>query len=454
MGIFKAYDIRGLVPSELTEDTAYRIGFHMVGLTSAKRLVVGQDMRVHSPGMADSVARGMRDAGCDVIRLGLASTPMTYHGIATLDCDGGLCVTASHNPGEYNGFKLCRDGAKPISAANGILELETACLGDAPVAVADRGSEETVDVLAHYADHVASFSKLPKDAPKVKVAIDVANGMAGNALRLVLSRLPWIEAVVMLEDMDGTFPVHEANPLKEENLDGLRELVKSSGARIGIAFDGDADRCCFVDETGRTVSADLMTALLAPGFITEPGTPIVYDLRSSWAVKEEITKAGGLAVRDRVGHSFIKATMRGNGAVFGGELSGHFYFKDNHTCDSGMIAMVSVLEFLNSESHRNTPVSELLLDLRRYHATGEINFRVADKDAAIADLKSRYSDARQDELDGITVEYGDLSDADWWWFNVRCSNTEPLLRLNLEAATTAERDKRRDELVALLGTPE
>jgi phosphomannomutase len=454
MGIFKAYDIRGLVPSELTEDTAYRIGFHLVGLLNAKRLVVGQDMRTHSPGMADAVSRGMRDAGANVVRLGLASTPMAYHGIATIDCDGGLCVTASHNPGEYNGFKLCRDGAKPISAANGILELEALCKGPAPTPVANPGTEETVDILEDYANHVASFSKLPADAPKIKVAIDVANGMAGNALRHVLKRLPWIDAEVMLEDMDGTFPVHEANPLKEENLDGLRELVKASGARIGIAFDGDADRCCFVDEKGDTIGADLMTALLAPEFVTEPGTPIVYDLRSSWAVREEIEGAGGEAIRDRVGHSFIKATMRERGAVFGGELSGHFYFQANHTCDSGIIAMVTALNFLNDPSTRNTSVSDLLADLRRYHATGEINFHVADKDAAIAALKERYHDGRHDELDGITIEYGDLGDDDWWWFNVRASNTEPLLRLNLEAASAAQRDRGRDELISILGTPE
>ena len=451
MGIFKAYDIRGLYPSQIDEDTCYRVGYHLAQMLEAKRLVVGQDMRVHSPGLADAVSRGMRDAGCDVIRLGLASTPMAYHAIATLECDGGLCVTASHNPGEYNGMKLCRAGAKPISAANGILDLERLCAGDAPVPVEKLGVEDHVDLLENYSDHVASFSKIDKP---IKVAIDVANGMAGNALGRVLSRIPNIEASIMLEEMDGNFPVHEANPLIEENLDGLRELVKSTGARIGIAFDGDADRCCFVDETGATISADLMTGLLAPGFVTTPDTPIVYDLRSSWAVKEEISKAGGRPIRDRVGHSFIKATMRENGAVFGGELSGHFYFQANHTCDSGMIAMVTVLNFLSLPENCDKPVSDLLADLRRYHSTGEINFRVEDKDAAIASLKEKYSSGRQDELDGITVEFGDLSDADWWWFNVRCSNTEPLLRLNLEASTAAERDSRRDELVALLGTPE
>lgn len=451
MGIFKAYDIRGLYPSQIDEDTCYRVGYHLAQLLEAKRLVVGQDMRVHSPGLADAVSRGMRDAGCDVIRLGLASTPMAYHAIATLECDGGLCVTASHNPGEYNGMKLCRAGAKPISAANGILDLERLCAGDAPIPVGKLGVEDQVDLLENYSDHVASFSRIDKP---VKVAIDVANGMAGNALGRVLSRIPNIEASIMLEDMDGNFPVHEANPLIEENLDGLRELVKKTGSRIGIAFDGDADRCCFVDETGATISADLMTGLLAPGFVTTPDTPIVYDLRSSWAVKEEITKAGGRPIRDRVGHSFIKATMRDNGAVFGGELSGHFYFQANHTCDSGMIAMVTVLNFLSLAENSDKPVSALLADLRRYHSTGEINFRVEDKDAAIASLKEKYADGKQDELDGITVEFGDLSDPDWWWFNVRCSNTEPLLRLNLEASTAAERDSRRDELVALLGTPE
>jgi phosphomannomutase len=451
MGIFKAYDIRGLYPSEIDEDTCYRVGYHLAQMLEAKRLVVGQDMRVHSPGLADAVSRGMRDAGCDVIRLGLSSTPMAYHAIATLECDGGLCVTASHNPGEYNGMKLCRAGAKPISAANGILDLERLSAGAAPVPVEKLGIEDHVDLLENYADHVASFSKI--DRP-IKVAIDVANGMAGNALSRVLSRIPHIEASVMLEDMDGNFPVHEANPLIEENLDGLRDLVKKTGARIGIAFDGDADRCCFVDETGATISADLMTGLLAPGFVTTLDTPIVYDLRSSWAVKEEISKAGGRPIRDRVGHSFIKATMRENGAVFGGELSGHFYFQANHTCDSGMIAMVTVLNFLGLPENRDKPVSQLLEGLRRYHSTGEINFRVEDKDAAIASLKQKYSSGKQDELDGITVEYGDLSDADWWWFNVRCSNTEPLLRLNLEASTSATRDRRRDELVALLGTPE
>jgi phosphomannomutase len=258
----------------------------------------------------------------------------------------------------------------------------------------------------------------------------------------------------MLMEPDGTFPVHEANPLKDEVLEYVGELVRKSDARVGVCFDGDADRCCFVDERGRPVGADLITALLAPTFTARGvGTPIVYDLRSSWVVKQEIEKAGGKAVRDRVGHSFIKATMRNNGARFGGELSGHFYFADNFTCDSGVIAMVSVLSLLTRPEHRGRKFSELVDGLRRFHSTGEINFRVADKDASIAALKVRYAGGRQDELDGITVEFGGLADPDWWWFNVRASNTEPLLRLNLEAATPAIRDARRAELVGLLGDP-
>jgi phosphomannomutase len=253
-------------------------------------------------------------------------------------------------------------------------------------------------------------------------------------------------------ELDGSFPNHEANPLKEENLEDVKALVGAPGAEVGVAFDGDADRCCFVDEQGSTVSAELMTALLAPGFLrVHPGAGIVYDLRSSWVVKEEIAKAGGVPIRERVGHSFIKATMRERGAVFGGELSGHFYFADNFTTDSGVIAMASALSLLSTERRR---LSELTRSLRRYHATGEINFHVEDKDRSIAQLKERFASGRQDELDGITVEFGDVSDPEWWWFNLRASNTEPLLRLNLEASSRELRDRRKSEIVELLGVPE
>ncbi len=448
MSIFKAYDIRGLVPDELDADLARRIGRAFVSLLSAKRLVVGRDMRTHSPEIAGAVIEGMRDGGADVLDIGLASTPMTYWAIGSQPCDGGLCVTASHNPGRYNGMKLCREGARPISGDTGIGELERMCAEPPPPPVEPRGTVEPADLLDAYADHVASFARL---AGPVHVAIDAANGMAGYTLPAILERLPALRAERLFFEPDGTFPNHEANPIKEENLDPVRELVRSTGAQFGVGFDGDADRCCFVDETGRTIPADLMTALLAREILARhPGAPIVYDLRSSWAVKEAIAEAGGVPIRERVGHSFIKATMRERGAVFAGELSGHFYFVENYTSDSGVLALVSTANLL---SGGGPPLSERVADLRRYHATGEINFRVEDKEGAIERLKREFADGRQDFLDGITVEYGDLGDPDWWWFNVRASNTEPLLRLNLEAKRAQTRDRQRDRLVALLGEP-
>ena len=445
MGIFKAYDIRGKVPGELDAALAKKIGNAFARLVKAKRLVVGRDMRTHSPAIAAAVIEGMRDAGTDVLDIGLAETPMAYWAIGSQPCDGGLNVTASHNPGEYNGMKLCLSGARPVSAANGILDIERMCREASPAPVAQRGKLEHADLLQDYAAHVAKFARV--DRP-VRIAIDAANGMAAHSLPAVLERLPRVEAHTLFMTLDGTFPNHEANPLKEENLDPVRELVRKTQSRLGVSFDGDADRCCFVDESGATVGNDLMTALLAREILKQtPGATIVYDLRSSWVVKEEIQRAGGKAVRDRVGHSFIKATMRANGAVFGGELSGHFYFKDNYTCDSGVIAMVSALNLVARDA---TPFSALVKDLRRYHATGEINFHVADKARAIAELKAKYSAGRQDELDGITVEFGELGAREWWWFNVRPSNTEPLLRLNLEAFSEAEMERRRDEVLALI----
>jgi phosphomannomutase len=452
MGIFKAYDIRGLYPQEIDAALARKIGHAFARLLNARKLVVARDMRVHSPELSEAVIDGMRDAGADVVRLGLASTPMAYFAIGSIDCDGGLVVTASHNPGQYNGMKLCGRGATPISAANGILDLERMCAAPYPGATGARGKVEDASRLAEYAKHVAGFAKV---ARPIHVAIDASNGMAGHTLPPILKQLSTVRATTMLMDPDGRFPVHEANPLKEDVLDYVRKLVKDSGAAFGVSFDGDADRCCFVDDSGATVSADLMTALLAPRFIDRAKhTPIVYDLRSSWVVKEEIAKAGGKPLRDRVGHSFIKATMRKHGARFGGELSGHFYFADNYTCDSGEIAFASALSLLTDPASGGRKLSELVQGLRRYHATGEINFHVADKNAAIADLKRRYASGRQDELDGITVEFGELGQREWWWFNVRASNTEPLLRLNLEASHAALRDAKRAELIACLGEPE
>ncbi len=451
MGIFKAYDIRGVVPTELDAALAKKIGNAFARFLKAKTLVVGQDMRVHSPELADAVSQGMRDAGADVIRLGLSETPMAYYAIGSLACDGGLCVTASHNPGQYNGMKLCREGAKPISKDTGIAEIEKMCAAPYPAPVAKPGKETQRELLADYAAHVAKFALLGRE---VSVAIDAANGMGGYTLPAVLERVPKIRAHTLYLEPDGTFPNHEANPLIEANLADLKTLVKAKKAELGVAFDGDADRCCFVDEQGVTAGADLITALLAPVFLKRfPKTAVVYDLRSSWAVKEEIAAAGGVPVRDRVGHSFMKATMRQKGAMFGGELSGHFYFAENFTCDSGMIAMMAVLSLLTAPENRGKSFSQLLAKVRRYHSTGEINFHVEDKPAMIATLKQRYAQGRQDELDGITVEFGELG-GEWWWFNVRPSNTEPLLRMIVEASSARLRDQKKAELISLLGTPE
>jgi len=449
MGIFKAYDIRGIVPDELDTKLARRIGFAFAEHIGGSPLLVGRDMRVHSPEIAEAVIDGMRGAGAHVIDIGLASTPMTYFAIGSQDVAGGLCITASHNTGEYNGMKLCSRGARPISKTTGIAEIELACEGQQQPSSTRRGGGEGLDLLQAYAQHVAGFAQVKRP---LTVAIDVANGMAGHTLPAILPLLENVKAEIIFMEPDGTFPNHEANPLKEENLDPVRELVRQTKADFGVSFDGDADRCCFVDETGATVPADLMTALLARDFLArEPGKPVVYDLRSSWVVKEEITNAGGEAVRDRVGHSFIKATMRDNGAIFGGELSGHFYFRDNFVCDSGVIALVSALNLLSGS---NESFSSRVADLRRYHSTGEINFQVQDKGVVLAALKERFKDGAQDELDGITVEYGSLKKASWWWFNVRASNTEPVLRLNLEAKTAELRDEKRAELIELISETE
>ena len=448
MTIFKAYDIRGKVPSELYPTVAKKIGFNFAKLVKAKRLVVGRDMRTHSPQLCDALIEGILDAGSNVLDIGLASTPMTYFAIGSQPCDGGLCVTASHNTGEYNGMKLCLAGARPVSSKNGILELQQMCKEPYPLHPAKRGSVESLDLLEAYAAHVARFATLKQP---IKVAIDASNGMAGYTLPPILERLALIEASTIFMELDGTFPNHEANPLKESNLDPVRELVRKSKSQIGVSFDGDADRCCFVDESGRTVPNDLMTALLAREVLAHhPGAPIVYDLRSSWVVREEISKAGGKPIRERVGHSFIKATMREKKAVFAGELSGHFYFADNYTCDSGEIAFVSALNVL---ARSGKTFSELVQGLRRYHATGEINFHVLHKDKLLTEIRHKYKDGKHDELDGVTIEYGDLGSKDWWWFNLRTSNTEPYLRLNLEASSAAVRDAKRAELVSLLGEP-
>ena len=445
MSVFKAYDIRGVYPGEIDERLARRIGAALVKLLQARTLVVGRDMRRSAPSIQKAVIEGVTSHGCDVLDIGLVSTPMAYFGIGTLPADGGLSTTASHNPPQYIGAKICRAGAVPMSKETGIGEIErmsTAATADAdlaPPAGIRRGSVKAVDLKADYQRHVRRFMQPWRELSAV---IDTANGMGGLEVPLVLEGAPLRWTGLFLE-IDGSFPNHEANPLKDANIADLRREVIARRADVGFAFDGDADRCCVVDERGERVGADLVTALLAREFLREEkGAAIVYDLRASRVLPEEVTALGGRPLRERVGHSFIKATMRREGAPFAGELSGHFYFRDHCYSDCGTLAMVHLLNVMSRERR---PLSQIVAPLRRYHSTGELNFEVHDADACLAGIRRRFASGRQDELDGISVVCDDF------WFNVRKSNTEPLVRLMLEARTRETMERRRDEIVALIG---
>jgi len=391
---------------------------------------------------------GVVRAGTDVLNIGLASTPMAYFGIGSLKVDGGFIVTASHNPAKYTGFKICREDAIPLSGETGILDIENIVHGlpdDISIPAAGGSGQVTeVDIRKDYLEHVLSFAGDIQDLRPLKVVIDTANGMAGYMLPDFLARLP-LEVTRLYFDLDGSFPNHEADPLKEKNLRDVMARVKDTGADLGVAFDGDADRCMFVDETGKPVSADMITALIAPEVLKKyPGAAVVYDLRSSRVVADTIEKAGGRAVRERVGHSFIKATMRREKGKFGGELSGHFYFADNYHSDSGVIAMLMVLKVL---SERGKTLSDLVGPLATTMRSGEINFRVESTEAKIQELAGVFSDADIDYKDGISIHYPG------WWCNVRASNTEPLLRLNLEADDPDQFEGAMKKIMTRLGDP-
>ena len=448
-GIFKAYDVRGIYPDQLDEQLARSIGlaFQHVLDDSDRALgnsvVVSRDMRESSAPLSAALIDGLTASGLDVIDIGLATTPMNYFAIGQLETCGGIQVTASHNPGRYNGLKFSRHGARPVSGDSGIGLMERAiAAGDLPRAE-QRGTHRQAEIFELYSRHVLAHLRRPPGARRLKVAVDAANGM-GTIYQDLLESMG-IELVPLYFELDGTFPNHEANPLKLENLRDLTALVCSSGADLGICFDGDADRAAFIDETGEPIGSDLSTALIA-GEILEraPGSAIVYDLRSSRAVAEYIQEHGGKPVRERVGHSFIKATLRRLDSPFGGELAGHYYFRDNFTADSSLLAVIEILNLLWKSGQ---PMSELAGRLLRYAKSPEVNFEVEDKAGMIARLAERYKDGEQDTLDGITVQYPD------WWFNVRPSNTEPFLRLVLEAATPDALEARLDELQELLGTP-
>jgi phosphomannomutase len=434
--IFKAYDVRGVYPDELDEDAARRIGFGFVRFTEASRIVLGRDMRVSSPSLASAFTSGAVAAGAEVVDVGEVSTDALYFASGHLDLPG-VMFTASHNPPRYNGLKLCREKAAPIGVDSGLQDIRA--LSEAEE-VPDRPgvAVEEIDVLPDYAAHCRKLID-EDDLKPLKVAVDAGNGMAGKTVPLVFDGLPF-DLVPLYFDLDGTFPNHLANPIEEATLADLQSAVTSNGCDLGIAFDGDADRMFLVDERADLVSGSLTTALVADQLLRKfPGEAIIYNLICSWTVPEVIEERGGRPIRTRVGHSYIKQVMAETGAIFGGEHSGHYYFRDNFRADSGMIAALLVLEAM---SHSRSSLSDLLQPFRRYHASGEINSEVSDQAGTLERLADIYADGKQDRIDGLTVEYSD------WWFNCRPSNTEPLLRLNLEARTQELMAAKRDEVLA------
>jgi len=441
-GIFKAYDVRGLYPSQLDAEVARRVGRAFVDYLGARRIAVGRDCRLSSPELAAAFVEGARSQGASVTDVGVVGTDVLYFHVARHDLDGGAIVTASHNPKEWNGIKMVRRGALALSGDAGIKEIrEWVTAGRYADAPSPAGELRSATTLEDYARHCLSFVD-PHAIPRLRVVLDAANGMGAVGASAIFGHLP-VDAVRMYFELDGTFPNHPADPLLEENRKDVVERVLAEGADLGIAWDGDADRCFFVDDAGQYVPGDFVTALHGEDFARrEPGARIVYDVRASRAVSDRVRAGGGLPLMNRVGHAFIKKRMRDENAVFGGEVSGHFYFRDNWFADNGMIPALLVLEKLGREGRR---LSEVLAPLReRYHISGEINSRVHDVERALARITERYRDGHLGRLDGVSVDYDD------WHFNVRPSNTEPLLRLNLEAASRADMERRRDDVLAVI----
>jgi len=444
--IFKAYDIRGLVDGELSPDFAFAVGLAFARFLEIERepstVIIGEDMRPSSPELAEAFSAGVTSNGTNVIRIGLASTDLLYFAAGSMNLPGAM-FTASHNPAAYNGIKLCLSGARPIGKETGLQTIENFVRNGMPLAMRPVGIETNEDLLQAYADHLHKLVSFKGNRP-LKIVIDAGNGMAGFTAPAIFGRLG-AEIIPLYFELDGNFPNHEANPIDPANLRDLQKSVLENKADIGLAFDGDADRCFLVDEKGETVDPSLLTALIASRELAKhPGATIIHSLISSRTVVEVINELGGVPVRSRVGHSYIKALMAETGAIFGGEHSGHFYFKDFWRADSGALAALHALAALG-ESEQT--ISQLLAPFKRYVASGEVNSRVADAAVVIKAIKEKYSalsEFKIDELDGLTAS------TSTWWFNVRASNTEPLLRLNVEADTTANMAAHRDELLALI----
>jgi phosphomannomutase len=439
--VFKAYDIRGVYPTELDEEGAYAVGRAYVEQFEPRRIAVGRDMRTMSPEMARAAIEGAADAGADVLDIGLAGTEMLYYAVGALGLDGGIAVTASHNPKEYTGMKIVRRGALPVGGESGLLDVRDRALAGFGQ-VGQRGEVREEDIWPGFVEKVLSFVDVSAIRP-LRVVIDAANGMGGVMLTPVLERLP-IEAIPFYFEPDGTFPNHEPNPLLPENREFIVRMTVEEGADLGVAYDGDADRCFFVDDTGEFIPGDFATTLLAEAVLAkEPGAKVIYDVRASWAVPETIERAGGIPLVNRVGHAFIKHRIRKEDAAFAGEVSAHYYFRDFFQADSGVVPFLLMLELV---SRKGQKLSEILAPYHeRYFLTGEINTPVSDVALKLQELKERFGqEGTVTHLDGISV------DAEDWHMNVRPSNTEPLLRLNLEARSRELMERKRDEVLALI----
>jgi phosphomannomutase len=442
--VFKAYDVRGLYPSQLDEAGAYAIGRAFAEQFEPDTIAVGRDVRLSSPSMAKALIEGAADAGTNVLDLGLVGTEMVYFAVGELALDGGVMVTASHNPKQYTGTKIVRRGALPVGGESGLLDVRDRAVA-ADWRAAPRGDVHSEDIWDRFVDRVLSFIDL--DAlGTLRIVIDAANGMAGAMLPPILDRLPKLDIIRCYFDPDGSFPNHEPNPLLPENREFIIGKTRSEGADFGVAYDGDADRCFFVDDTGEFVPGDFITALFAETILArEPGAKVIYDVRASRAVPETIERAGGVPVINRVGHAFIKQRMREVNAVFAGEVSAHYYFRDFSQADSGTIPFLLMCELVS----RHGKLSEALAPFRAKHfITGEINTPVADVPAKLQELEDRFgAEGRVSHLDGLSVDFDD------WHFNVRPSNTEPLLRLNLEASSQKQMDEKRDEVLGVIREP-
>lgn len=444
MGIFKAYDVRGKCPGEIDEAFANRLGRAYADfLGNAGTVAVGRDMRETSPELATALSAGLHQGGVNTVQVGMCTSPTLYYVVGSRNLQGGVMVTASHNPASDNGFKLCREQVIPVGSMSGLKEIQAMVEApEAPAPVANPGQAESIDVLEEYLDHV---QRIGDRVATLKIAIDCGNGVAGPTVAALLKRWPGIECVQLYFEPDGTFPNHPANPLVPENLVDLQKAVVEQGCALGAALDGDGDRCVFVDEKGEVCLSDLMTALLAQPYLDhEEGAGVVYDLCSSKVVKEEVEKRGGVPIEEKVGHSFIKATMRARNAVFAGENSGHYYFREHWFADSALIALNRLLHMV---SHESRTLSQLMEPLRRTSRSGERNFRVKDADAALEALAQAFPGAEITRLDGVTVR------TPQFWFNGRKSNTEPLVRVNAEADVAADLEAGMATIIGVLGEP-